>query len=60
MSNFSEVLIEEVKKREPLWNRTNENYKNRAVVDRGWESLAESLGRDSKYLISKVLLIFIK
>ena len=48
MHTFAQLLISEVQKRPVLWNRWDENYKNRVLVDKEWENVAVVLKKDSK------------
>lgn len=46
-----EVLIELVKNNECLYNVRNEYYKVRPVKDKVWSRIAETLGRNRKFLL---------
>lgn len=47
MHTFAQLLISEVQKRPVLWNRWDENYKNRVLVDKEWENVAVVLKKDT-------------
>ena len=43
------MLISEVQKRSALWNKRNPHYKDRVIVDKEWDFVAESTGFLSKF-----------
>lgn len=43
-------LINEVRKRQCLWNKKDEYYKNRVYVDKVWDEVAMDLDKTSKYV----------
>lgn len=43
-----DMLISEVRKRELLWNRKNNDHRDRSLVDKEWEYVGEKVGISSK------------
>uniref|UniRef100_A0A2A4JCK4 MADF domain-containing protein n=1 Tax=Heliothis virescens TaxID=7102 RepID=A0A2A4JCK4_HELVI len=51
--NFIERLIKEVANRPVLWNRYENDYNNRAVMDQEWDNIAEALDKDKDFVKQK-------
>lgn len=52
-------LINEVRKRQCLWNKKDEYYKNRVYVDKVWDEVAMDLDKTSKYVNVTFQIVFI-
>lgn len=51
------LLIDEIKKREPIWQKKNKLHSNKKYLDVMWNDIAIKLQKPSTYLISYSIII---
>ena len=45
----TEALIEAVRKRPVLYNKSDSNYSNRVLINQTWKDVAEEVNNDGKF-----------